>query len=313
MKEFLIQENDAHQRIDKFISKSTTIPKSMMYRLIRQKKIKVNRKRCEPQQILNVSDTVQMFVADEFFISKEIQIKASKLKKIVYEDENLLILDKETGIPVHADKNHSNDTLMDQILKYLVDSGQYDPSKEASFVPALANRLDTNTGGLIIACKNAEALRTMNEMIRCHQVEKHYVCIIEGQIKEGRYDHFYMKDKNQNKAYIYDDKKEGTVPVSLVVTPLHQGHCYSLLDIHLITGKSHQIRAQLAHLGHPLIGDIKYHGKKIGSHQALYAYKLSFHSKNEHFMYLNSLEFIQKNNFVIDQFKSLEHIEAFKN
>ncbi len=168
MKEFVINENDAGQRVDKYIQKTTNnMPKSLMYRLIRQKKIKVNRKRCEVNQQLMVGDSVQMFIADEFFQSKELPIyQAKKLDSIIYEDQNLLIVNKEVGVFSHSDSNHTTDTMIQRILRYLVETGQYDPNQENSFIPGIVNRLDANTGGLMIACKNAKTLRRMNEAIK---------------------------------------------------------------------------------------------------------------------------------------------------
>lgn len=306
MREFVINENDAGQRVDKFIRKSCpNMPQSLMYRLIRQKKIKVNRKRCEPKQILQEKDIVLMFISDDFFVDKTFDFKDVKdLTNIVYEDENLLIIDKKPGVIVHSSEHDKKDTLIERVLKYLIQSGQYDPQKESSFIPAFANRLDKNTGGLIIACKRASSLRDVNEMIRLHHLEKHYVCIIEGMLEDKRYEHYYKKDEKQNKAFIYDYPKEKSVKVLLETKTLAQGKRYSLVDVNLITGKSHQIRAQLAHLKHPLIGDVKYGGKKIMQYQALYAYKLDFGS------FFNGLTVTASDNFVIRKFNELEGIEV---
>ena len=311
MREFVINENDASQRVDKYIQKTChQMPKSLMFRLIRQKKIKVNRKRCEPNQMLNVNDTVQMFISDEFFVEKKMNIQNTKrLKNIVFEDDNFLILDKEVGVIVHSNEKEEDDTLIQRVIKYLIDTQQYDPSKENSFTPAFANRLDQNTGGLIIACKNVKSLRAMNEIIRNQEIEKHYLCIIEGKVKNGLLKHFYIKDKNQNEAMIFNKQKEGSVPVYLEVDTLHYGKKYSLLDIHLITGKSHQIRAQLAYTGHPLIGDVKFNGARIMKHQALYAYRLAFNTTLDDFKYLNDLKIVQKENFVINKFNLLESVD----
>lgn len=311
MREFVINENDAFQRVDKYIQKTChQMPKSLMFRLIRQKKIKVNRKRCEPNQMLNVNDTVQMFISEEFFVEKTMNIQhTKKLNNIVFEDENFLVLDKEVGVIVHSNEKEENDTLIQRVIKYLIDTNQYDPSTENSFTPAFANRLDQNTGGLIIACKNAKSLRAMNEIIRNQEIEKHYLCVIEGKVKNGLLKHFYIKDKNQNKAMIFSKQKEGSVPVSLEVNTIHSGKKYSLLDIRLITGKSHQIRAQLSFIGHPLIGDLKYNGAKIMKYQALYAYRLAFNTKMNDFKYLNDIEIVKKENFVKSKYISLESVD----
>ena len=312
MKEFRVNENDADQRLDKYIQKTCfELPKSLMFRFIRQKKIKVNRKRSEPSYILQKDDTIQMFISDEFFVNKKMDVsKAAKLSGIVYEDKNFLILDKEAGMIVHSNNKFEDNTLIQQVLKYLIDTKAYNPMVENSFTPAFANRLDQNTGGLIIACKNAKSLRFMNELIREHGAEKHYLCIIEGVLKDGLYEHHYIKDRKKNMALIFDDPKKGSVPVSLEVHTIHQGRRYALLDVRLISGKSHQIRAQLAHLHHPLIGDVKYHGKMMMKHQALYAYKLLFHVHNDEFQYLNSVKILQKDNSVIRMYHKIENVEV---
>lgn len=313
MREFKINVNDANQRVDKFVQKTcTNLPKNLMFRFIRQKKIKVNRKRCEPNQMLTEGDIVLMFISEEFFSEKKLDLHhVKKLTEILYEDENILVIDKQVGEIVHSDDKHETG-LIDRILKYLVETNQYDPQKENSFIPALVNRLDVNTGGIVMACKNAKALRYINESIKQQKIEKHYVCIIEGKLKDQRYEHFYVKDEKANKGMIFDTYKEKSKPVCLETKTLHIGKNYSLVDIHLITGKSHQIRAQLAHLNHPLIGDVKYHGKNMMKHQALYAYKLLFHLDDENFTYLNHLKIEQNRNFVTQKYKELENVEPFK-
>ncbi|MGN1343681.1 MAG: RluA family pseudouridine synthase, partial [Traorella sp.] len=256
--------------------------------------------------ILKLDDHVLMFISDEFFIDKEMKLtNTKKLSNIIYEDENYLIIDKEVGLKVHSDIHEDEDTLIQRVKKYLIDTRQYDPTLENSFTPALANRLDQNTGGLVIACKNAKSLRAMNEMIRCHEVEKHYVCIIEKQIKNGLYKHYYKKDSTINKAIINDKPFDNSTLVQLAIRTLETNNNYSLLDIHLITGKSHQIRAQLAYLGHPLIGDRKYGGSSLMKYQALYAYKLAFHTSNKDFQYLNQLKFIKEHNFVTLKYQEM--------
>ena len=307
MREFIINENDANQRVDKFIQKTChQMPKSLMYRLIRQKKIKINRKRCEPNMMLNLNDTIQMFISDEFFAEKEFELsKAKQLKNIIYEDENIIVLDKEVGVIVHSNEKETKDTYIQRVIRYLIDTNQYDPKTENSFVPAFVNRLDQNTGGLLIACKNANSLRAMNEMIRNHEVEKHYMCIIKGNINDRLYRHYYIKDKNNNKALIFDKQVKDSVLVELEINTLQSNKNYSLLDVNLITGKSHQIRAQLSHLKHPLIGDVKYGGERIMKSQALYAYKLSFNTSNETLSYLNNVVIKNEVNFVSKKYKEM--------
>lgn len=293
MREFIINANDANQRVDKYLSKSLKkLPKNLMYKYIRNKKIKVNRSRCEISQKLNEGDTVQMYISEEFF-DDEVRLnflEASKKLDILYEDEHLLIVNKEANLLVHSDTEEQKDSLIQRILRYLYEKNEYDPVNEKSFTPSLCHRIDRNTEGIVIAAKTADALRLMNEKIRNHEIEKHYLCIVEGNIKKHAVlKHYYMKDEKNNKAMLINEEKTGYVPVELEYEVIEQKTKYALVDVNLITGKSHQIRAQFAKTGHPLYGDLKY-GAKNGKRnsQALCAYKIIFKFKDDNLLgYLN--------------------------
>lgn len=282
MREFIINRNDADQRLDKYLAKSLKrLPKSLMYKYIRNKKIKVNRKRCEISQRLNEGDLVQMYISEEFFEEQNDLsfMQASDQLNVLYENEHLLIVYKPANLLVHSDEAKQFDTLMDRILKYLVKTKAYDPYGEKSFTPALCHRIDRNTEGIVIAAKTAEALRMMNEKIRQREIEKHYLCIVEGQLRGSKkLVHYYRKDEQKNKAILSSTFKEGLSEVSLIYKSLAVKERYSLLDIDLLTGKSHQIRAQLAFIKHPLLNDVKYQGKPFRQleGQALCAYKICF-------------------------------------
>lgn len=282
MREFIINRNDADQRLDKYLAKSLKrLPKSLMYKYIRNKKIKVNRKRCEISQRLNEGDLVQMYISEEFFEEQNDLsfMQASDQLNVLYENEHLLIVYKPANLLVHSDETKQFDTLMDRILKYLVKTKAYDPYGEKSFTPALCHRIDRNTEGIVIAAKTAEALRMMNEKIRQREIEKHYLCIVEGQLRGSKkLMHYYRKDEQKNKAILSSTIKEGLSEVSLIYKSLAVKERYSLLDIDLLTGKSHQIRAQLAFIKHPLLNDVKYQGKPFRQleGQALCAYKICF-------------------------------------
>lgn len=282
MREFIINRNDADQRLDKYLAKSLKrLPKSLMYKYIRNKKIKVNRKRCEISQRLNEGDLVQMYISEEFFEEQNDLsfMQASDQLNVLYENEHLLIVYKPANLLVHSDDANQFDTLMDRILKYLVKTKAYDPYGEKSFTPALCHRIDRNTEGIVIAAKTAEALRMMNEKIRQREIEKHYLCIVEGQLRGSKkLVHYYRKDEQKNKAILSSIFKEGLSEVSLIYQSLAVKERYSLLDIDLLTGKSHQIRAQLSFIKHPLLNDVKYQGKPFRQleGQALCAYKICF-------------------------------------
>ena len=309
MREFVIKENDANQRLDKFVQKvCPTMPKSLLYKYVRNKKIKINRSRCEFNQRLSVNDTIQMYISEEFFESQSNFdfLNSKKLTQIVYEDDNILVVHKPAGLLMHSDISQDPDTLQDRILRYLYESKQYDPQSEHSFVPSAVNRLDRNTEALVIACKNAASVRFISEKIRLHEIEKHYLCIVSGKCKkEEHLIHYYKKNEGKNQAYIYDEPHKDTVKVELIYQTLQQSDSYALCDVNLITGKSHQIRAQMSHIGHPLIGDKKYQGALIRSKgQALCAYKLIFNFKEcpQEFYYLKEKSIISPYETMTNEF-----------
>lgn len=315
MREFIIQENDANQRLDKFVLKvCPSMPKNLLYKYVRNKKIKINRARCNYDTRLQENDTIQMYIAEDFFVDQANYdfLNCKKLTQIVYEDENILVVHKPAGVLMHSDISQEKDTLQNRVLRYLYESHQYDPQHENSFVPAVCNRLDRNTEGLVIACKNAMSSRFINEKIQLHEIEKHYLCIVSGNcLKEAYLKHYYKKDEKNNKAMIYDEWQKGCSVVELSYKTIQKGRKYDLCDVNLITGKSHQIRAQMAHMHHPLIGDKKYQGDLIRKEgQALCAYELifKFNECPERFLYL-------KNKKITSMYESLskEFEQKYKN
>ena len=290
MKEYIIGANDAGQRLDKFIRKTFSLmPPSEMYKAIRTKKIKVNRKRAEISQIMNEGDTVQLFIKDEFMARERDDFfkNINPAFGIVYEDENLLICDKPAGLLCHSDSDGEQNTLIEQIKSYLWKKGEYDPERENSFAPALCNRIDRNTAGIVTAAKNADALRVMNDKIKRRAVSKYYLCLAHGR---------FEKASDTLEGYIYKDEKTNTVSVSRAPQRGHEKEALkavtkyrvvgydgsdSVVEVELVTGRTHQIRAQMAAIGHPLVGEGKYaenksDRKKGFSHQALYSYRLVF-------------------------------------
>lgn len=288
MRIFTVGKNDAGQRLDKFLSKSLpTLPKSLMYKYIRTKKIKVNRKRAEQSTMLSVGDEVQLFIREEFFDLPQNDTEALYRIKpklsVVYEDENIMLLDKRPGVLVHEDKEGGENTLIMHVKAYLAQKGEYDPRDELSFAPALCNRIDRNTGGIVIAAKNAEALRVMNEKIKNGEMSKFYLCAVHGvpKKKSDTMEAYLKKDSASNLVDVSDKYRDGYKKIITRYRVLKSKGNISLLEVQLLTGRTHQIRAHMSHIGHPLLGDGKYsvnrEDKSRGyKYQALYSYRLIF-------------------------------------
>lgn len=314
MKEFLITKNDATLRLDKFITKKCpTLPSSLMFKYIRTKRIKVNNKRAEISTRLKVGDIVSAYINDEFFVQLKPAydfLSAPAHLDIVYEDENILLADKKQGLLVHPDKNEYTNTLIARIQHYLYKKGEYDPENPDSFRPALANRIDRNTGGIVIAAKNAEALRILCDKIKYREIEKRYLAVVHGtpKKKEALLEGFLEKNEDLNRVYMSKTRKgDNSKTVKTKYTVLESKNELSLVEIELLTGRTHQIRAHMASIGHPLLGEGKYkksNDKKIGfDKQALYSYSLKFDFKTDASLlnYLNGKRFTVKKVWFADE------------
>ena len=292
LREFQINGNDAGQRVDKFLTKAVPLlPQSMLYKAIRTKRIKLNGKRCEISTRLCTGDQLTLYLNDSFFDSRDGAfsfLRSPAAIDIIYEDENILLVNKPAGLVVHEDEHQSSDTLINRIQHHLYNCGVYNPAEENSFAPALCNRIDRNTAGIVIAAKNAAALRILNEKIKARELQKLYLCIVHGTMpkESDTLKAFLRKDARTNTVAVYDHPIPDGRTILTHYRVVAQKDRLSLLEIDLLTGRTHQIRAHLAHIGHPLLGDAKYgrnrDNHKTGlKHQALCAYKLTFHFQSD--------------------------------
>ena len=314
MRTFIINENDSGQRLDKFIAKSVkNLPKSLMYKYIRLKRIKINGKRCEISTRLNVGDEVQLYINDEFFESPKDDSFMSVTPNIdvIYEDENIILVDKPSGLVVHEDDDNSIDTLINRIKRYLYDKKEFNPQNELSFSPALCNRLDRNTSGIVMCAKNAESLRILNQKIKDRELHKHYLCICVGTFekKEDTLKNYLFKDEKSKTVSIENTKKPKNKQILTKYKVLKEKNNLSLVEIDLLTGRTHQIRAHMAYIGHPLLGDGKYGinqiNKKYGvKTQTLCSYRLTFNFNTDSGIleYLNKKSFRTKTPWFVGKF-----------
>ena len=288
MREITIGKNDAGQRLDRFVAKALPLlPPALLQKYIRIKRIKCNGQRCQRDQRLQAGDVLQLYINDEFFDQPRednlfLTLFAPRLS-IVYEDGNLMLLDKRPGLVVHADETEKVNTLINHIQAYLYQKREWNPRWENAFTPALCNRIDRNTGGIVMAAKNAETLRVLNEKIRDREITKKYLCVTVGRPRpaEGRIECFLLKNEAKNQVSVYHRPVSGAkTAVTLYRTRETRGEL-SLVEVELLTGRTHQIRASFADLGCPLLGDGKYGrgdvNRRYGeTRQALYSYFLRF-------------------------------------
>ena len=288
MKELTVRENDAGQRLDRFVAKAVPLlPDSLLQKYIRLKRIKLNGRGAKRDVRLAAGDTVQLYINDEFFEKPRednawLKVGTPRLT-IVYEDENLLLLDKKPGVLCHSAGVWDYNTLIANVQAYLAQKGEWRPREEHAFAPALCNRIDRNTGGIVIAAKNAEALRILNDKIRDREIEKYYLCAVQGRPKPsaGRLENYLFKDAKKNQVFVRERPEPGARTAVTEYRTLSSRGALSLVECRLLTGRTHQIRVQMAHAGWPLLGDGKYGSERFNRDfgekgQALYSYRLRF-------------------------------------
>lgn len=288
MKELNVGKNDAGQRLDRFVAKAVPLlPDSLLQKYIRLKRIKVNGKPAKRDLRLSTGDVLTLYINDEFFEAPREDNAWLKIAKprlnILYEDENILLADKKPGVLCHSAGKWDYNTLIANIQAYLAQKGEWHPKEENSFCPALCNRIDRNTGGIVIAAKNAEALRILNEKIRDREIEKYYLCAVYGRPKpdNGQLKNELFKDAVKNQVYVKSKPEPGSRSAVTEYQVLMTRAGLSLVECRLLTGRTHQIRVQMAYAGWPLLGDGKYGREQINRRyheegQALYSWRLCF-------------------------------------
>ena len=309
MKELTVKNNDAGQRLDRFIGKAVPLlPESLLQKYIRLKRIKLNGKGAKRDTRLSEGDVLSLYINDEFFEKPREENAYLKVGKprinIVYEDENIILADKKPGVLCHSAGAWDYNTLIANIQAYLAQKGEWDPRGENSFAPALCNRIDRNTGGIVIAAKNAETLRIINEKIRDREIDKRYLCITLGRPRppEGEVSCFLLKDEQKKQVSVYHRPVPGGKTAVTRYRTLETRGELSLLEVELLTGRTHQIRATMADLGCPLLGDGKYGdgraNRRYGeTRQALYSYRLTFDFPTD----AGLLEYLRGRSFQVDQ------------
>ncbi len=306
MKEIRIDKNESDQRMDRFLKKYlANATQGFIYKMLRKKNIKLNGNKANPESIIMEGDSIQLYLSDETiekFKAVKGEIKSKLIPNIIYEDDNIILINKPMGILSHgAGGDEFEDNIVDSMVSYLIEKGDYVPRLEKTFTPSICNRLDRNTSGIIIGAKNYQSLKIVNEAIKNTFVRKFYITIVKGTItKDFKAEAFLSKDEDRNMVEVSRDDAEGLKRIETHVRVLKSGKEYSLLEIELITGRTHQIRGHLSSLGYPVIGDRKYGSPAINKkfkleydleNQWLHGYKIEFNGLTEHLEYLNEKSF----------------------
>lgn len=310
MKEIIIDKNENEQRLDRFLKKYLAkAPQGFVQKMIRKKNVKVNGLRAKPEITIYEGDTIQLFLSDETiekFMAVKGPIKSKLVPKIIYEDDNIILINKEVGVLSHGagEGDGFEDNIVDSMISYLIEKGDYVPRIERTFTPSICNRLDRNTPGIVIGAKNYGSLKSINEAIKDYHIRRFYKTIVKGEVKENFQAEGYLtKDEDRNIVKISLGNVEGSKKIVTEIKVLKLANGFTLLEIELITGRTHQIRGHLASLGYPVIGDRKYGNKSINQefqenygldNQWLHGYKVQFNGLNGDLEYLNDKEFLSK-------------------
>lgn len=309
MQELHVTANEAGQRLDKLLAKFLNqAPKSFLYKMMRKKNIVLNGKKCTGNEKLKQGDSIKLFFSDEtiekFSAGTYVTPKKEKINMlpIIYEDEQVLLMNKPVGVLSQKAKD-SDVSAVEILINYLIETNQLSKEQFRTFHPSICNRLDRNTSGILVAGKTLPALQEMNRFFKERTIAKYYRCLVKGRVikNEDYIKGYLVKDQKTNKVSITKKKTEEGVPIETEYCVIQSNDEVSLLEVHLITGKTHQIRAHLASIGHPIIGDYKYGDKQINEMyrqeyglklQLLHAYRLEMPSSDGSLAYLNDKKFV---------------------
>ena len=309
MQELHVTANEAGQRLDKLLAKFLNqAPKSFLYKMMRKKNIVLNGKKCTGNEKLKQGDSIKLFFSDETIekFSAGTYVTPNKEKinmlPIIYEDEQDLLMNKPVGVLSQKAKD-SDVSAVEILINYLIETNQLSKEQFRTFHPSICNRLDRNTSGILVAGKTLPALQEMNRFFKERTIAKYYRCLVKGRVikNEDYIKGYLVKDQKTNKVSITKKKTEEGVPIETEYCVIQSNDEVSLLEVHLITGKTHQIRAHLASIGHPIIGDYKYGDKQINEmyrqeyglkSQLLHAYRLEMPSSDGSLAYLNDKKFV---------------------
>ncbi len=303
MRKLIISKNESGQRIDRFLKKYLNkAPNSFIFKMLRKKNIELNKKRAKPETMLKEGDIVYLFLAEDT-INKFRDVKSFESNidiNLVYEDKNIILINKDIGISSHS-SYEGEDNLVDGMISYLIEKGDYNPEKEKTFIPSIVNRLDKNTSGIVIGCKNYQSLKAMNEAMRDDKIDRYYISLVSGDLKDKLVlEDYLLKDKDRNKVEILEEETENSKEIKTKVRKIESNGKYSLVEVQLLTGRSHQIRAHLASIGNPLVGDPKYGERQVNSYfyknyklesQFLHSNKVKFTDMPKPLEYLSGKEF----------------------
>lgn len=304
MQEIIVSSNEAGQRFDKLLAKYLNeAPKSFIYKMLRKKNIVLNGKKATGNEKLVVGDQIKLFLADdtiEKFSKVEIQ-RTKQMLDILYEDENILLINKPVGM-LSQKATEKDESLVEHVISYLLDSGQLKESDLRSFKPSICNRLDRNTSGLVVAGKSLAGLQKMGELFKDRSMCKFYRCLVVGEVREKQYvKGFLYKNEQTNKVTVEKKEFKDSLPIETEYSPIWSNGKITLLEVHLITGRTHQIRAHLASQNHPIIGDYKYGVKKVNDSfkekyklesQLLHAYRLEMPVLEGTFQNISEKQFV---------------------